>query len=183
MKSQGLNKQIQREIKAHPVKAGVLAVALLVALWFWAPLVIGWVSGPQAKATATSAPVAVGAVVPGVVATSVQKPQWNPSWREMSQWVQNENAMRPAAALDKARDPFHTIAPPPSAAEATKPVAAKIDPTSLGLELSGTLIGPRQSVAMINGRAYVLPRGSNAINRQPVQMVFLPSCRRGGGFS
>lgn len=176
MRTQGLSKQIQREIKAHPVKAGVLAVALLVALWFWAPLVIGWVSGPQAKGTTTPAPTvaagAVGSVVPGGASATEKKPQWNPSWREMSQWVQSDDTMRPAASLDKARDPFRKVAPPPSAAQAEKPVAPKIDPASLGLELSSTLIGPRHSVAMINGRAYVLPHRTSTGFRQPVQMLF-----------
>ncbi|MCE9555015.1 MAG: hypothetical protein K8T91_16800 [Planctomycetes bacterium] len=80
--------------------------------------------------------------------------------------------MRPAPSLDKARDPFRKVAPAPSTAQTEKPVAPKIDPASLGLELSSTLIGPRHSVAMINGRAYVLPQGTHTQNRQSVQMVF-----------
>ncbi|MBI3839452.1 MAG: hypothetical protein HY288_16150, partial [Planctomycetia bacterium] len=59
-----LAKKLQREIKANPAKAGGLGVLLLVAGYFWAPLVKGFIApaetAPAATATAptsgTSAP-------------------------------------------------------------------------------------------------------------------------------
>lgn len=86
----------------------------------------------------------------------------------MADKIGKDETMRPAASLNKARDPFRKIAPASSALQPNQPVTPKIDPESLGLELSSTLIGPRQNVAMINGRAYVLKHQAIGGKRQPV---------------
>ena len=172
MKPQGLVKQIQREIKAHPVKAGVLALVLLVAVWFWAPLVMSWMPGASAKPK-TPPPVASGA--PAAVANAVPAPakaKWNPTWNEIVDWIRKDELMRPAKTLGDRRDPFRPVAPPPSTAQASEPVKVpQVDPASLGLELTGTLIGSRQNVATINGRAYVMPRSTPGMSRHAVQVV------------
>jgi hypothetical protein len=164
---QSLTKQIQREIKAHPLKAGVLALTVVVALWFWTPLLISWFGGPKpaAPSTPTSpAPVAAASGATGTVPAG-SKTSFNPNWREMTEWQSHDELMRSAIPLPGARDPFRPAALQNAAQLSAKPVEQKIDPSSLGLELTGTLIGPRQSVAMINGRAYVLPRSNNGVQR------------------
>ena len=47
-----LGKQLRREIKAHPGKATLLALLLAVGVYYWAPVVHGWLS-PKTMSTAT----------------------------------------------------------------------------------------------------------------------------------
>jgi len=174
VKSQGLSKQLQREIKAHPVKAGVLALALAVGIWFWAPLVVGMFGGsgkpkkPAAAAATGPAGVAAAQTAPTVAGKS--QVNWNPSWREISEWVRQDEQMVPAAAMDQQRDPFRVVLPPVSESQVKQQAAPQLDVNNLGLELTGTLIGPRQSVAMINGRAYVLKHRAGSKKPQPLQI-------------
>jgi hypothetical protein len=179
--SQGLGKQIQREIKAHPVKAGVLGLGLLVALWFWAPLVIGWLPGSEkagTKAPALSATPSAATATPSETATA-SKPNWNPNWTEMVAWVRSDELMHPAAPLEKGRDPFRIAAPAPSAVSVQPAPPPKINPENLGLQLSGTLIGLRESVANINGKTFVLPHAATgrgvpvAIKQQEQEHQFI----------
>jgi hypothetical protein len=168
---QGFSKQIQREIKAHPLKAGVLALTVVVALWFWAPLIVGWVGGsrPAKNAAAAAAPAPASGVAAAGGTPATAKVTFNPNWREMVEWHSHDDLMRSVKPTLGGRDPFRPIAPPQPETQASKATAPKIDPTNLGLELTGTLIGPRQSVAMINGLAYTLPR-LNMDRRQTAKM-------------
>ena len=56
-------KQLRREATANPKKASVLGLLAVVALWFWAPLVWGWIFASEdeegvkaTQPTAQSAP-------------------------------------------------------------------------------------------------------------------------------
>ena len=42
-------RRLRREIAANPKKAGVLALLLVVAIWFWTPLMAKWFANPDAK--------------------------------------------------------------------------------------------------------------------------------------
>ncbi len=53
-----LIRRLRRETKANPAKAAALAVVLLVAIWFWVPLVVRWCSPSAAPSDAVTAPVA-----------------------------------------------------------------------------------------------------------------------------
>ncbi len=104
--------QLTRELKAHPVKAGLLALLGVVALWFWAPLVVGWFSGDDADQDSTSA-----AVVDPLPATNlVVTPAMNPaggntvSWKQLVELAAADPLKQSLAISDLHRDPF---APPP----------------------------------------------------------------------
>lgn len=65
-----LIRKLRREAAANPAKAGALGIGLVIALWFWIPLVIHWCApdstaapnaGPDAAAVGTAAPLAAGA--------------------------------------------------------------------------------------------------------------------------
>jgi hypothetical protein len=59
------------------------------------------------------------------------------------------------------RDPFRPIEPKKPAATAggdlheLKPIVLDVPPSEAGLVLSGTIVGPRRSVARMNGKNYV----------------------------
>jgi hypothetical protein len=47
-------RRLRREAAANPVKAGALAICVIIAIWFWMPLVIRWCS-PSGDSTETAA--------------------------------------------------------------------------------------------------------------------------------
>ena len=51
MKLDKLVKQIGRDAAANPKKAALLGVMAVLALYFWAPLLVGWFSPSKRKTT------------------------------------------------------------------------------------------------------------------------------------
>jgi hypothetical protein len=165
-----LTRKLRRELTANPKKAAVLGLLALVAMYFWAPLVWGWVGGrgKAEKAAAKVAPVegvpvpltataqAVSAVPQG---TSNQTKESLPAhpWDRLAQWMDQDSRMQPPAGeFADSRDPFQaveeTIAEPETEESEKEETAAT--PEDLGLVLSSTLVGPQRSIAMINGKPY-----------------------------
>jgi len=108
VKKQQLTKRITREIQRSPAKAGVLGVLLLVAVWFWFPLVKGWVI-PKSTASKKSdvvPTVTQKATGPGPL---VQQPMSNPSipWQQVAEQIAADPHTAPISLQDLRRDPFY----------------------------------------------------------------------------
>lgn len=145
-------KKLRREATANPKKAGLLGLLLLVAVYFWAPLLRQWTrsaenapdtSAAAPPAAATSAPPAAatsgGAVAPPLAAATpvgtptLSAPAAAPSappkfhWKQLVAAIESDPRMRPVeppAGLVAQRDPF--IDPrPPAIAEAATEVAGE----------------------------------------------------------
>ncbi len=156
--------KLRHEAKTNPKQAGVLGLLLVVALWFWAPLLIKWIA-PNSSATADTAPLEPAASpaadtpaatsASNTLASNKAKAMQYP-WREISNSIESDPQMSPAApAAATIRDPFKPllkIAPPTP--PAPKPVAKIVVPDSLDFKLSGTLIGSTRKTARINGKSY-----------------------------
>lgn len=161
-----LKNQIRREVKASPAKAGMLALALCVGIYFWVPMV--W------KAFGGSKPAAVqaddGTIDPAVLmsrlgttmsALTAPTPTPERPWRNLAEEIDNDPLMVRGGELSKVRDPFNgkLVAKVPEI-EAEELVAqqqaAEIDPGAAGLKLSSTLIGARRRLALINGDVYTV---------------------------
>lgn len=172
--SANLGKRLKREILAKPKQAGALGALVLLAAWFWAPLMSKWFGGasattvPAAPATATATPAIAPSAAPGgPVATptaasmSAAPATAQPTWRQLAAAIDADPHMQPASELAIARNPF---APLPTAAplvpvQTAPPAAiaeAPSDPTpdELGLVLSSTVVGGRRQTAVVNGRVY-----------------------------
>jgi hypothetical protein len=162
--------KIKREIKAKPLKAAGLGVLLLVAAYFWAPLLRGMIA-PREAAPATPAsnpgPVAAAATGPGVPAapapaaqaaapTSIDSVIYD--WRKYANLIDEDAAMRAGAALPGSRDPFVSPQPPApeKPAEEPKVAAGPITPAEAGLLLTTTLLGARKKIAEISGKSYTI---------------------------
>jgi len=160
-----LVRQLRREAMANPKKAAILAVLVLVAAYFWGPLLWGWVASEQASgeppngqtepAAGPTALTDAASTQPPGLPDEQQKACPHP-WTQLDQWMAEDPMTTPAEQVAGWRDPFAGVA---SGAEgdpaATAPAAvAPLTPESLGVELSGTLIGPRRRVALIGGKAY-----------------------------
>ena len=166
-----INRQLRREITSHPGKAAILGLLFLVALWFWVPLVWGWVDEdqPAAKPTAVaqtdnSAPKAAASNTPNTPNTpktsntalkKVESPKY--PWHQLVQWMENDLRTSATNPLRGRDDPLLS----PQAEVATAEVeeepqetAPEATPEDLGMVLSSTIIGPRSRVARVNGKSY-----------------------------
>ena len=162
-----LGKKLSRELVASPKKAAVLGLLLLVALYYWAPLVIGWVSksGESKEAGKAAAAPTTTAAAPATASNAAPSKTANPAlpWQQVIQLMENDERTLAAELRALRRDPFalpKPDAPPPKAEAATAAAAAAqsqpvvVTPQSLGLSLSSTIIGSDRRVARISGRTY-----------------------------
>ncbi|MEX2560685.1 MAG: hypothetical protein WD403_12260 [Pirellulales bacterium] len=159
-----LIRQLRREARANPKKAGFLALMLVVAIYAWAPVAMNW-AAPEPLAAAPPAPSAVGQPGPQMAstATSAHSPVPLPPWQHVAAWMDGDPLMRPGWGqehLAYGRNPF---APDQSAQRAagSRPddeAPGNASPAELGMVLSSTVIGPLRRTAMINGKAY--PQGA-----------------------
>jgi hypothetical protein len=185
MNTKQFTKQLRREIKTNPKRAFALAVVCGVGVYFWAPLIMGWISPepPPASSTKKKASVASAGKAAAKAAASdsadAAAKRAPMAWKDISRAIRNDWRMKPATDLALSRNPFApkvvphaegdpnsadpTQAKPTAEAVAAADVASKAavaDPTpqSLGLKLTGTMIGARKRSAVINGR--VVSEGS-----------------------
>jgi hypothetical protein len=155
-------KRVRRETTAHPAKAAVLGLLFLVALWFWAPLILGWMEedGP-AKVSAAEEPT--GALSPAVAAAGSAEPtgatQPKQTWRQLVQWMQGDPRTGSADSMSGRRDPFLAVQHEEEEFvelidDPEENTRRGLSPQDLGLEFSSTIIGLDRRVAQINGRSY-----------------------------
>ena len=164
--------RLQREIKANPAKAAGLGVLLLVACYFWAPLILGFMkpaqetaAAPPHGAAAATAPTPSAPPAPASAATPGQSPSATPSdalpydWQKYAKLIEDDAKMRPSQDLSSERDPFvNPLAAAQAKAErevsATAASTKPITPAEAGLVLTTTLLGARKKIAEIDGRSY-----------------------------
>ena len=177
MSAQRFVRQLRREVKAHPKRAMLLAALTAVGVYFWAPLVADWVAPDQstvapAPAKKNATPPAGGTAKPDSAVTTPQKTPNATSWTRLWAAIREDERTQPSRVLSATADPFRpfpalaepeenadaqavaqetteaqqstTVARPASPADAT--------PRSLGMKLTGTIIGPRRRAAVIDGK-------------------------------
>lgn len=180
MSAAKLSKQLQRELKANPQKAGALGLLCLVAAYFWGPLIFKSDAKKPAPPAATAAtPTTTPTATTETATASTAKPHLD--WRTLSGRLESDPSMRSVAG---AKDPKQVERSPFDAPvklardqdydndlfdlleEAyyaglldDKPVITKqMTSTVLNafpLQLTSTLVGSRAQTAIINGKAYV----------------------------
>jgi len=183
-----LIKKLKREASANPKKAAILGVLLLVAVYFWIPLVSRWISHPkdqaqsalppapatggQASAPAPALPnVAAVATLPGMPVSGTAAPggagtKPAPTWQELAEAIDRDPLMRPASPgiTGPARqNPFGRLQPvelvkDTDELKSSESLADDAQPAELGLVLSSTVVGAARQTAVINGKVYTLGR-------------------------
>jgi hypothetical protein len=109
-----LARQVKREAATNPKKAAVLGLMCLVAVWFWAPLVIDWV-GPNEGSTAKTAKTVPAAAVANGVSLAAARPGKTPkdespspqpehSWQKLVEWMERDPRTKPASLSDRVID-------------------------------------------------------------------------------
>jgi hypothetical protein len=157
---------LKSEAKRSPKKAAVLGLLLIVAGYFWGPLVLKWFSGSdEAAPEAAVETIALASTAPAAAAPS---PAPAPAglgpladWRILSRQFEVERRARAARLAVKGAlfGPISSGEPPlDSKDEAPQDeegmAAATTTPTELGLTLEGTLLLPDGAVAVIDGCRY-----------------------------
>jgi hypothetical protein len=152
-----VQQQLTRDIKRSPMKAAVLALLCVVALYFWAPLVFGWFGKekPKPKATPDAAAIVQQPTQAGPAATTAAA---SVPWHRLVESIQRDPRMQSAVLSPKEVMPFGEIAKKPEPEEDAEQAAidktpTELDVSKLGLKLSSTMLG-RRRVAVINGRPY-----------------------------
>jgi hypothetical protein len=178
-----LLKQLQRDFKRNPKKAGMLGLLFLVCGWFWLPLILPKEEKKPVKPTAaTSAATAVVAVPAAASAAPAMR------WQDLSRVLENDPRMKSfTAPIEVARrDPFtEKVVEHDVDAEFNNYVAGllaeedaelTITPEeasplldSFPLSLSSTIVGGRTPRAVINGRAF--DRGAVITTRNELPVV------------
>jgi hypothetical protein len=163
--------KLRREIAANPKKAGVLALLLIVAIWFWAPLLGKWFGKPETDvkdgaSTQNTATVSQATSASGVGASSHSATESainlkgklpHRPWRQLVAWIEQDPRMSPATELAIGRDPFKSLPIETLEKKRAEPASEQPDltPTSAGLVLTSTIVGRGQSIALIGGEAYI----------------------------
>jgi hypothetical protein len=187
MNAQRLVRQLKKEIKTNPKRAALLACLCGVGVYFWAPLVAGWVIPKDKQVVAAPAKKsgsAASAKTPGSPSQSANAGSTagvaTTPWTELWATIQSDNRTKPAVGLAATIDPFRPFPVPAEFADndeagkgtdkttkqtdAAKAIAAKpadATPKSLGMKLTGTIVGSGRRAAVIDGK--VVPEGAMVI--------------------
>ncbi len=161
-----LSQRLIREIKASPAKAGGLGVLLLVAGYFWLPVIMGLFVGvqPTPAAPLTSASPLPASSPLSELAESQPPPAGSTAfdWRKLAEMMEGDPMTKPVDNSESRRDPFagEEILAAEQEAEATPtlpPVLTKpVTPEEAGLVLKTTMLGSGRRIADIGGRSYTV---------------------------
>jgi len=151
---------------ANPKKAALLGLMVVVALYFWGPLV--WKFAASARGKQTSATNLASLILtddPGEPTQSGKSRTGSKfRWEKVRQMINHDNHMI-SATFDKTWiDPFGKSAlekrevvaetPPEDPAAIAAAAVLTVEPKDLGIVLGGVMVGPRTRVATINGESF-----------------------------
>ena len=162
-------RQLKSEALNHPKRAAILGLLVLVGIYFWVPLLVGWVgAGDGAATVATAAPVpSENKVAEAGVPMATRLPAGAPDgvdhagrpWAELLERMDRDRRMESAELTNQVRDPFRSsgirgvdgrMAPNDEAEDEL----VDVSPGEAGLILTSTLVGGNDPVAVINGNVY-----------------------------
>ena len=187
MNAERFVRQLRKEIKTNPKRAALLACLCGVGVYFWAPLVAGWVM-PDDKHVVAGPAKKSGSALPAKIPGSAGKSEnaggnagaatipWTEHWTA----IQSDSRTKPAVGLATTIDPFRPFPVPEEVADndeaengsdktkkqagSAKAIAAtpaEATPKSLGMKLTGTILGRGGRAAVIDGK--VVPEGAMVI--------------------
>ncbi len=107
-------KKLRREAVANPKKAALLGLVTILALYYWAPLLKGWIAADTTTVETTTSPAAVATVAvqpstaaPVAATTATAKPVApRLSWQQITERMSKDPRTMIAPALTQTRDPF-----------------------------------------------------------------------------
>jgi hypothetical protein len=155
-----LVKRLRREVLANPKKGALLGLMVLVGVYFWAPLVAGWLGGkpsrPAPAGAATTAPAMPG-LTQSTSPKAGEKPAVEQPWYMLGEWMDRDPRRQPVGPQGGQRDPFcrvkekEVVKKDP---EKREPEKKPVTVASLAIKLGGTVLGGGRKVALLNGKTY-----------------------------
>ena len=152
-------RRLRREITSSPKKAAVLGLSLVVAIWFWTPLVAKWTGAKSGGDETPAAPAGTEAIVANstpVSQTTAAKTA-TPNWHQVLEWMRNDPLMQSYTA-DRQR--ARSVRAGRFATGQARRIAAA-DCRTAGVIAGTSRAGVAQhgrrtahKTALINGRAY-----------------------------
>jgi NACalpha-BTF3-like transcription factor len=145
-------------VAANPKKGAVLGIMFLVALYFWAPLVMGWIGTKEQGSPPTPAvPMSdfAASSTPGPQATAQTSPET--SWYLLAEWMDRDPLKQAARPRAGQRDPFQNRVEIVRQKQETQVPAVKkpvVTAETLALSLMGTMVGEGRRIAVLNGKSY-----------------------------
>lgn len=157
--------QLTKEIKRNPAKAAVLGGLLLVAIWFWYPLVQKWMGSSSSSVAANSAEhdlvIPQAAPLPTLEEPSVSKqvPKGKTDWRAVAQQISDDPWMKEGTLPNENFDPFFPEEQPETVLTATSIETDStpdldVPPETAGLAVTSVIVGGRVPIARINHQNY-----------------------------
>jgi hypothetical protein len=162
-----LTKQLRRDMAANPKKAAALGLMVLVALYFWGPLV--WKQFATSGSKRNNKSNMTSLILTDDPAEPSQQSKGRPGgkfkWEKIRQLIRQDERMISATYEVSWIDPFGKppakVEPEPvvdapmqdTASIAAAATLATIEPSALGITLGGVMVGPRSRLATINGEA------------------------------
>ncbi len=166
-----ISKQLVRDMKASAGKTAVLALLLLVGLYFWVPPLLkafssGATAAPPMSVDAKAAPSGSMSTTSSSSSTVPESAKKSRDSKTLQKLLHEQPLLQPASAEEMPQKPFglndellplpvliaeDTLADPSgSTAKPTLKPIEKLD----GLVLKSTLIGPSRRVAIINNQLF-----------------------------
>lgn len=147
---------------ANPKKAAILGLMLLVAAYFWGPLLWKWVAPGGKKGGKESQTALILEDDPAEATPQTKGGAVKPfRWEKVRQSIRNDRFMVSAAFEPQWPNPF---APPPGVARtpggesaggtAAEKSPVEVTPQTAGLKLASVAIGPKRRTATIGGDTY-----------------------------
>lgn len=161
-----LAKQARRDLAANPKKAAILGLMLLVAAYFWGPLLWKWLApGGKAKGGKEGQTALILEDDPVEAAPQAKPGALRPfRWEKVRQQIRGDRFMVPAAYENHWPNPFAplpvtTVTQQPIEGESQAAIGAaktekELTPDTAGLTLASVTISPRLRTATIGGRTY-----------------------------
>ncbi len=152
-------KKLQKDLKKSPGKATVLALLLVVAIWFWSPLVMNLFGGSAASLPPASDPTANSSTSVSAIAPRTENVPPRFDWKQIAQAIDGDPRMKSSSPAAWMRDPFRKLEPKKQETAKTRTVepptvVLDISPADAGLVLNSTIVGPARHVARVNGKTY-----------------------------
>jgi len=157
--------QLTKEIKRNPAKAAVLGGLLLVAIWFWYPLVQKWMGSSSRSVAKDSAkhdlviPQATSLPTPEVPTATQQVPSGKTDWRTIAQQIGDDPWMKQGTLPHEKFDPFFPEQQPKTVLTATtvepdSTPSLEVPPETAGLAVTSVIVGGRVPIARVNNQNY-----------------------------
>lgn len=157
--------QLTREIKRNPAKAAVLGGLLLVAIWFWYPLVQKWM-GSSTRTVASQSPEhdlvipqTTPLPTPEASAANQPAPSGKTDWRSIAQQIGDDPWMKKGTLRHDSFDPFYPEPEPQTTLTSARVETESIPdldvpPETAGLAVTSVIVGGRVPIARINSQNY-----------------------------